>query len=232
MFIYNWSHIQAQLGTVYIAEVEWKHKPLLRVACTELCCSNSTCTVALSKTCLQLYKIYVKASWSSARAEEPPAAKPLQSLPHILFPPVGSDYWVSIGEAHLFSLPSLALWWEKLRLRWIQSLLSGRDNVVHNPVITTPLLWLALIKLRSACFFRDGKLLARQRGLHLPQTLEENGEAGRQAASVWHLLASGANLQSNISLIRHGVQWKGNSFSGPCSPKQWQVRCIDMMSDV
>lgn len=52
----------------------------------------------------------------------------------------------------------------------------GRDNVVHNPVITTPLLWLAFIKLRRGGFFKVGKLLARQRRLHLPKSFDENGE--------------------------------------------------------
>lgn len=53
----------------------------------------------------------------------------------------------------------------------------GRDNVVHNPVITTPLLWLAFIKLRRGGFFKVGKLLVRQRRLHLPESLDENGKS-------------------------------------------------------
>lgn len=52
----------------------------------------------------------------------------------------------------------------------------GRDNVVHNPVITTPLLWLAFIKLRRGGFFKVGKLLARQRRFHLPKSFDENGK--------------------------------------------------------
>lgn len=55
----------------------------------------------------------------------------------------------------------------------------GRDNVVHNPVITTPLLWLAFIKLWRGGFFKVGKLLARQRRTHLPKSLRENGKRER-----------------------------------------------------
>jgi len=86
----------------------------------------------------------------------------------------------------LFSLsPAFALRSEKLGLRWIQRLRpgGGRGNVVHNPVITAPLLWLAVSKLRRAGFFKVRKLLARQRRLPLPKPLEENGM--RVCVCVW-----------------------------------------------
>lgn len=44
--------------------------------------------------------------------------------------PVGSHYWVSVGEACLFSLPSLALWWEKLCLWWTQRLSPGGGGIM------------------------------------------------------------------------------------------------------
>lgn len=66
----------------------------------------------------------------------------------------------------MFSLPCLALWWEKLVLPVKTKALScrGRDNVVPDPVITTPLLWLAFINLGGG-FIKVGKLLVIQKAL-------------------------------------------------------------------
>lgn len=98
--------------------------------------------------------------------------------PHTTTTPLGSHYWVSVGEEHLFSPPLLGLRWERLLPAVNKRALSGRgrDNVVHNPVITTSLLWLAFIKLRregvwGGCSFKDRKVQARQRRLRLPKSL-------------------------------------------------------------
>lgn len=53
-------------------------------------------------------------------------------------------------------------------------------NLVHKPVMTTLLLWLAFIKLRRAGSFPGGKLLQRQRRLHLPKSFNENGKRARK----------------------------------------------------
>ena len=81
----------------------------------------------------------------------------------------------------------------------------GRDNVVHNPVITTPLLWFAFIKLRRGGFFKVGKLLARQRRLHLPNSLDENGERGCMCVCVCVYVCEGAELNYNLTFLSSGL---------------------------
>lgn len=152
----------------------------------------------------RLYKTNLRASCSEAGAEEPPAAQPLQKTAPYSLSPVGSHYWVSIGEVRLFSLPSLALGWEKLGLRWIQRLCPGGGGIMLYTIqsLLHRCCGLPSLKWGGVAFSRLENFWRYKRRFHLPKSSNEKGKRESVYVGRLCLWESRAKLQSDISFIR------------------------------
>ena len=150
----------------------------------------------------RLYKIHVRTRCSETGGRTASCSTATSKTALYSLPPVGSHYWVSIGKARLFSLPSLALWWEKLSLRWIQRLCPGGGGIMLYTIqsLLHRCCGLPSLNWGGLAFSRLEKLLARQRHLHLPESLDKNGKRECMCRLCVHVCQR-AKLNYNLTFL-------------------------------
>lgn len=149
--------------------------------------------------------------------------------------PVGSHYWVSIGEARLFSLPSLALWWEKLGLWRIQRLrpegggimLYTIQSLLRHCCGSPSLNWGGLAFSRLENFWRD-----KDASICQSLQMRMGGESERMCVQyVWRLCVKRAKLNYNLTFLSWGGVFAEGATHSACLCSWKQLRW-SLSSDV
>lgn len=166
-------------------------------------------------------KTHVSASCSETVAEKPPAAQPLQRLPCILFPPWEVIIALALERRACFLSPPLLCGGRSSACSEHKGPVQEGGGIMLYTIQSLLYCCCGLPSLNwgGAPFFKVGKLLARQRRLHLPKSLDENVKGERVCVCLC-VVCERAELNYNLTFLSSGLcSVKEQLIQRVCAPE-------------